>query len=103
MVRPMSLLTLAVNKSPDPVHSPSHYKVGSIETADAIEASMSADAWEGYLKGNILKYLWRYPYKGKREEDLRKARWYLDRLIKVVASKAPIVTKLPDRDIYGGF
>ena len=95
MVRPMSLLTLAVNKSPDPVHSPSHYKVGSIETADAIEASMSADAWEGYLKG--------YPYKGKREEDLRKARWYLDRLIKVVASKAPIVTKLPDRDIYGGF
>lgn len=81
MVRPMSLLTLAVNKSPDPVQSPSHYTVGSIETADAIEASMSAEAWEGYLKGNILKYLWRYPYKGKAEQDLRKARWYLDKLL----------------------
>ena len=87
----------------DPVHKPSHYTTGNIETADAIESSMSPEAWEGYLKGNILKYLWRYPYKGKREQDLRKARWYLDRLIVAVTTKAPSVTRLPDRDIYGGY
>jgi hypothetical protein len=33
-----------------------------------------------YLQGNIMKYLWRYRYKNGTE-DLKKARWYLDRLI----------------------
>jgi hypothetical protein len=40
--------------------------------------------FRGYLKGNALKYLWRYDYKGKPVEDLRKCRWYIDRLIKEV-------------------
>jgi hypothetical protein len=35
----------------------------------------------GYLEGNCKKYLHRYRYKGKPVEDLKKARWYLDRLI----------------------
>jgi hypothetical protein len=35
----------------------------------------------GYLEGNAKKYLHRYRYKGKPVEDLKKARWYLDRLI----------------------
>ena len=65
----------------DVVNSPSHYKSGGIEAIEGIEASMEPEAYAGYLKGNIMKYMWRYERKGKPIEDLKKARWYLDRLI----------------------
>ena len=65
----------------DVVNSPSHYKSGGIEAIEGIEASMGPEAYAGYLKGNIMKYMWRYERKGKPIEDLKKARWYLDRLI----------------------
>ena len=65
----------------DVVNSPSHYKSGGIEAIEGIEASMEPEAFAGYLKGNIMKYMWRYERKGKPIEDLKKARWYLDRLI----------------------
>ena len=64
----------------DVVHNPAHYNTGSIECIDAIEESMSSVAFKGYLKGNCMKYLWRYDYKGKQVEDLQKAAWYLQRL-----------------------
>jgi hypothetical protein len=65
----------------DPVEKPKHYNSGGIEAITAIEASMDQEAYEGYLKGNIMKYLWRYEKKEKPIEDLKKAQWYLDRLI----------------------
>lgn len=65
----------------DPVNKPDHYNVGSIEAIEAIKASMPENEFRGYLKGNLMKYVWRYDYKGKPVEDLRKARWYLERLI----------------------
>jgi hypothetical protein len=65
----------------DVVNSPPHYKTGGIEAIEGIEASMGPEAYAGYLKGNIMKYMWRYERKGKPIEDLKKARWYLDRLI----------------------
>lgn len=65
----------------DPVNSPNHYQ-GSIECIEAIEASMSAEAFKGALKANILKYVWRYEKKNG-SEDLRKAQWYLERLIAI--------------------
>jgi hypothetical protein len=74
----------------DQVNKPQHYTSGDIETIDAIEASMSPEGFADYLKGNTLKYLWRYKHKGKPEQDLRKARWYLDRLIKRVASASEL-------------
>jgi hypothetical protein len=64
----------------DPVESPVHYNTGSIECIEAIKASMSDTEFKGYLKGNAMKYLWRYDYKGKPVEDLQKAQWYLARL-----------------------
>lgn len=66
----------------DNVNSPSHY-TGDIECIDAIEASMTLDAFRGYLKGNIQKYMWRYETKTPENatEDLLKAQWYLKRLI----------------------
>jgi hypothetical protein len=69
-------------KVPDPVNSPNHYLAGSIECIDAIEASASSpDAFRGYCKGNVQKYLWRMEHKGKPKEDAMKAQWYLNKLI----------------------
>ena len=65
----------------DIVNSPPHYKSGGIEAIEGIEASMAPEAYAGYLKGSVTKYLWRYEKKGKPIEDLKKARWFLDRLI----------------------
>jgi hypothetical protein len=62
------------------VHNPSHYTFGGIECIEAIEASMSAEAFRGFAKGNILKYVWRYEQKNGLE-DLEKAKWYLGQLI----------------------
>lgn len=66
----------------DEVNQPAHYNTGNIECITAIEASMSAIEFQGYCKANCLKYLWRYRYKGKPLEDLKKAEWYLKKLIK---------------------
>lgn len=70
----------------DAVNNPSHYKAGDIECIDAIRASMSKEQFIGYLKGNVEKYVWRMSYKGRPVEDLRKARWYLDRMVEEVSS-----------------
>jgi len=64
----------------DPVNAPDHYKFGKVECIEAIKESMTTEAFKGYCKGNALKYLWRYDYKGKAVEDLGKAEWYLRRL-----------------------
>jgi hypothetical protein len=68
----------------DVVNNPDHYNTGNIECIDAIEESMSSVAFKGYLKGNCMKYLWRYDYKGKQVEDLQKAGWYLNKLTMMV-------------------
>jgi hypothetical protein len=65
----------------DLVNSPAHYTTGSIECIDAIEASLTKEAFRGYLKGNIEKYVWRYETKGNPKQDLEKAQWYLKNLI----------------------
>lgn len=62
--------------NPDQVNRPAHYRNGSLETIQAIEG-----LGLGYFEGNVLKYLSRYKHKGKPLEDLRKAQWYLARLI----------------------
>ena len=64
----------------DVVNKPPHYNKGSIECINAIEASMTKEEFSGYLKGNVVKYLWRYKDKGKPKEDLDKSNWYLERL-----------------------
>lgn len=60
---------------PDPVN-PSHYRQGGVEAIDVIEAYGL-----GFATGNAVKYILRYRFKGHPLEDLRKARWYLDRRI----------------------
>ena len=67
----------------DPVNSPSHYAQGGIESIEAIQASMSGEAFKGFLKGNCQKYLWRYEHKNGKE-DLLKCQWYLNKLIETI-------------------
>jgi hypothetical protein len=64
----------------DVVNKPKHYNQGSVECLEAIEASMTKEQFVGYLKGNIQKYLWRFEHKNGIE-DLKKAEFYLSRLI----------------------
>ena len=68
--------------APDMVDNPPHYNNGSIECIEAIEAMLNKEEYIGYLRGNALKYRWRFRYKKKPFEDLRKARWYEERLMK---------------------
>jgi len=75
------------NEVKDVVNNPDHYNSGNIECIDAIEESMSSHAFKGYLKGNCMKYLWRYDYKGKQVEDLQKAGWYLRKLTAMVTEE----------------
>jgi hypothetical protein len=72
----------------DPVHHPSHYTAGNVETIDAIESIITGlPAMEAFLVGQVVKYVARYSRKGKPLEDLEKGRWYLDRLIRQYAAR----------------
>lgn len=72
-----------VTPEEDLVNHPNHYTSGGIECIDAIAASMTPIEYAGFLKGQVLKYVWRYRLKGKPVQDLKKARFYLDRLIQL--------------------
>ena len=68
------------------VNHPSHYTQGAIECIDAIkEATKGLFGIEAVCTGNIIKYVWRWKFKNG-VEDLRKADWYLQRLIKEATS-----------------
>lgn len=66
----------------DMVNHPSHYTQGGIECIDALKAAtVSKTGIEAVCTANAIKYLWRYEEKNG-VEDVKKARWYIDRLIK---------------------
>ena len=70
---------LMTNK--DSVNHPPHYTAGEIECIDAIAAAtIELKGIEAACTANAIKYLWRWKLKGGIE-DLKKARWYIDRLI----------------------
>jgi hypothetical protein len=65
----------------DAVNHPTHYTNGKVECIDAIESAVTGlDGVEAVLTGHIIRYVWRWKQKGG-VEDLRKAEWYLKRLI----------------------
>lgn len=70
----------------DNVNHPTHYTDGGIECIEAIEAALTTEEFRGYCKGNIQKYVWRERMKGGTE-SLKKAQWYLDRLIELDESQ----------------
>ena len=66
---------------PDPVNRPAHYTSGGIECIDAMQAAFGDEAIKDFCLCNAFKYLWRHRQKNG-VEDLKKARWYLNRLIR---------------------
>lgn len=72
-------------KVEDVVNNPSHYKGNKgIETIDFIENVLTKEEFIGYLRGNVIKYQSRANLKGRKEEDLKKAKWYSDKLVEVL-------------------
>ena len=77
------------NKEPDAdmVNHPSHYTQDGIECIDALKAAtVSKTGIEAVCTANAIKYLWRYEEKNGIE-DVKKARWYIDRLIRELEEK----------------
>lgn len=70
----------------DPVNHPTHYTRGGIEVIDFIE-----DQALSYRLGNVVKYVTRAGHKNNALEDLKKARWYLDREIKNLETPTRII------------
>ena len=67
----------AINSAVD---KPTHYTSGAVECIDAIRSALTPDEFRGYLKGNIMKYVWRERLKNQ-DQDLQKAAKYLEWLI----------------------
>jgi hypothetical protein len=70
----------------DTVNKPKHYNQSGIECIAAIEAALGREQFKGYLKGNLIKYIWRTEHKNGLE-DLQKAQWYLNKLISLYNDK----------------
>lgn len=67
--------------------NPSHYKQGKVECIDALEsATVNKTGLEAVCVANVIKYLWRYEAKNGLE-DVRKAQWYLTKLIDYLEAK----------------
>jgi hypothetical protein len=61
--------------------NPQHYRNGEIECIDALAAAtVNKPGIQAICVANVIKYLWRYESKN-RLEDVRKAQWYLNKLI----------------------
>ena len=67
-------------KEQDPIN-PSHYKEGDVECIEAIKSSLDTNAFHGYLKASVMKYLWRYDKKDNPALCLGKAQWFMNRLV----------------------
>lgn len=76
------------SKATDNINQPSHYTAGKVECIDAIEAATTGlEGIEAVCTGNAIKYLYRWKLKNGME-DLKKARWYLDRLISKIEKES---------------
>lgn len=79
----------------DVVNSPKHYTQGKIETINVIlDITQYLPGPQGYLAGNVIKYLARFHFKNG-QEDLEKARWYLNKLIEVLEGEKNEGEELP--------
>jgi hypothetical protein len=66
----------------DMVNQPPHYTAGNLEVIDILKDQLTPEEYEGFLKGNILKYTLRYRLKNGLQ-DLKKSEWYLKKLIEL--------------------
>lgn len=71
-----------VYKMSNNVNHPSHYNEGKIECIEYIKDKFTDEELYGFCIGNAIKYITRAEHKGKKEEDLKKAIWYIDYYLK---------------------
>ncbi len=77
--------------SKDNVNQPDHYTQGGVEAIDAITAAtVNKTGIEAVCVANVIKYLWRYELKNG-VEDVKKAQWYLNRLVAVMGESRPVL------------
>ena len=77
-----------------------YYNCGSIEAIDAIESACTGlSGYEGFLVGTCLKYLFRWRWKGTAVADLKKARYYLDRLIAEEEKKLGVAESMSEQSV----
>ena len=62
-----------------------HYVAKAVQPWAAMESWMTSEQFEGYLRGNVIKYVARYPDKAGLQ-DLQKAEHYLQKLIQLKES-----------------
>lgn len=73
------------NNVSDPVNHPPHYTQGKIEVIDIIEVLTEGyTGYQGYLVGNVVKYIARANFKGNKAEDIQKSQFYLNKLVKEI-------------------
>ena len=78
----------------DNVNHPSHYNEGKIECIEYIKDKFTDEELYGFCIGNAIKYITRAEHKGKKEEDLKKAIWYIDYYLK----NETVTVKIPNND-----
>ena len=66
------------------ISKPEHYTQGRIECIEAIDAMIGGRSRMDTYRASIVKYIWRCFDKGDAVTDLKKARWYLNRLISML-------------------
>ena len=70
------------------VEHPKHYRLEGVrEVLDVIRYALSEEEYMGFLKGNVIKYTLRAPYKGEADQDWEKASYYAD-LVKELCERA---------------
>lgn len=74
-------------KAKDDINHPVHYTQGKVECIEAMEASSTPEQFIGYLKNSVLKYIWRVGLKDDSLKDIKKAQWYLNRLVNYMEKK----------------
>ena len=67
--------------------NPDHYKIGGIETIDYMKAKSTPEEFKGHLRLTALKYLSRFGKKDDELQELKKAKWYLDRLVQEIENE----------------
>lgn len=72
--------TKEVKRTDAEIQKPLHYNQGSVECIEGIEAMLTPEEYIGYLRGNSLKYRWRFPYK-HGIKDIYKAEFYEAKLL----------------------
>ncbi len=65
--------------------NPVHYCQGNVECIEALEACLEREQFVGYLRGQVVKYIWRLGLKDAPAIDAAKAQWYCDKLVEVLS------------------